>query len=178
MKLNEDQLRTLQSVDSSMDRLKMDTGFLSGPYSKAVESSVLAAVRTALFEYYLYKDLDKQGVLSAMAMGGMTGRSMSSSMSQWQQSGAMGSPIEAIRPNANGGVVTGIHNGIAQVTAAAGEGLTSIGRGEKIVPAGGGERLSIPISVNGIGGQDLARIIEAKVVEGIYEYKRRERFSS
>lgn len=178
LSLSKEQLQILQSVDSRIDRFKMDTGFLNGPYSKAMEGSVLAAVRTALFEYYLYKDLNQQEVLSAMSAGGMTGRSMSSAMSQWQQNNGYGSPIEALRPNATGGVVTTVENGVARVTAAAGEGLASVGKGERIVPAntGGGKTL-FQINVSGVGGQDLARIIEAKVIDGVHEYKRRERFS-
>jgi hypothetical protein len=30
--------------------------------------------------------------------------------------------------------------------------------------------------VPGVGGDDLRKIIEAKVIDGIHEYKRRERF--
>ena len=40
--------------------------------------------------------------------------------------------------------------------------------------AGGGAG-GVHINVNGIGGQDLARMIHGRVVEGIREYKRRER---
>ncbi len=179
LNLSKEQLQILQSVDSRMDRFKMDTGFLSGPYSKAVEGSVLAAVRTALFEYYLYKDIDQQSMLSAMSAGGLTGRSMSSGMSQWQIAGGTGNPLDAIQstPHAAGGVVTGVNGGLAMVTAAAGEGLTSIGKGERIVPAGGGGNTTFQINVSGVGGQDLARIIEAKVIDGVHEYKRREKFS-
>lgn len=178
LSLSREQLGILQSVDSRIDRFKMDTGFLNGPYSKAMEGSVLAAVRTALFEYYLYKDLNQQDVLASMSAGGLTGRSMSSAMSQWQQGGGTGSPIEALRPNAAGGVVTTVGDGLARVTAAAGEGLASVGKGERILPAnarGGGN--TFQINVSGVGGQDLARIIEAKVIDGVHEYKRRERFS-
>lgn len=41
--------------------------------------------------------------------------------------------------HAEGGVVTGVHGGIATVQPAPGEGLASIGRGERIVSARGGE---------------------------------------
>jgi hypothetical protein len=75
---------------------------------------------------------------------------------------------------ASGGMVTGIANGMA-VVAAQGEGLASVGRGERISPAGGGGSPGIHVSVNGIGGHELARLIEGKVVDGIREYKRRER---
>jgi hypothetical protein len=67
---------------------------------------------------------------------------------------------------------------VAQISPASGEGLTSIGRGETILPAGaGGGGSSIAITVNGIGGQDLANFLKEKVNQGIHEYKRREKFT-
>lgn len=76
--------------------------------------------------------------------------------------------------NATGGTVTGIANGMA-IVASQGEGLASVGKGEKIVPAGSSSAVNVQVAVNGIGGQDLKSLIESKVVEGIREYKRRER---
>jgi hypothetical protein len=35
----------------------------------------------------------------------------------------------------------------------------------------------VNVVVNGIGGPDLARLIEGKVVEGIREYRRREKYN-
>jgi hypothetical protein len=84
-------------------------------------------------------------------------------------------------------MVTGIANGLA-VVAPTGEGLAAVGPGEQILPAGAGKgKSSTPapqggpttfqINVNGVGAQDLKKIIEQKVNEGIYEYKRREKFT-
>ena len=42
----------------------------------------------------------------------------------------------ALAPHADGGMVTGIHDGRAEVRPAPGEGLASVGRGEMILPAG------------------------------------------
>ena len=82
------------------------------------------------------------------------------------------------KPNAAGGLVTGISGGMAQVSPAPGEGLASVGRGERILPAGaGGGGASIAISVNGLGGQDLANFLKEKVNQGVHEYKRREKFT-
>lgn len=180
LSLSKEQRDILHSVDNQMDKFKMDTGFLSGPYSKAVEGSVLAAVRTALFEYYMYKDLDKANVVEAMASKSLTPRQFSQAIGQGAQVGKTGEvTLDALAGNATGGVVTGVNNGLAMVTAAAGEGLASVGAGERIVPAGGGGGgNNYQINVKGIGGQELAKIIEAKVIDGIHEYKRKERFSS
>jgi hypothetical protein len=65
---------------------------------------------------------------------------------------------------------------MAQVRAAAGEGLTSIGKGEAIVPSGGGGA-NVNLTVNGLGGDDLANYLKVKMNDAIYEYKRREKFN-
>lgn len=180
LNLNKDQLRTMQSIDNQMDKFKMDSSFLSGPYSKAVEGSSLKALRTALFEYYMYKDLNQANVVSAMQSGALNPASFSSSFTAASAAGMTGEQqLERLTANAAGGVVTGVSGGLANVTAAAGEGLASVGVGEKIVPAGGGGGKSGALNVNveGVMTQDLARFIKTKVVETIYEYKRKERFS-
>jgi hypothetical protein len=84
----------------------------------------------------------------------------------------------ALKGHATGGMVTGIHNGMAQVTAAAGEGLASIGKGERIIPRGGGGGGGTPVNLNfeGMQTSDFANFIKGRVNDAIYEYKRRERF--
>lgn len=180
--VTKDQATTLQSIDNQMDKFKMDTGFLNGPYAKATEGSVLAAVRTALFEYYMYKDMDQSMVASSMAKGGWSPRSFSQMIGQSAQAGINGddmlSGMGALKANASGGVVTGVNNGIASVAAAAGEGLASVGPGERILPRGGksgGDNYYI--NVQGVGGRDLAELIQARTMDTIYEYKRKQRFS-
>jgi hypothetical protein len=176
--LSSEQTSSLQSIDNQLDRLKMDTGFLSGPYANTLENSMLAALRTALFEYYLYKDMNQADVLGTMVSGGFTGRSFSQAVGAQAQTGQINlNDLPVAGANATGGVVSNVSGGLALVRAAAGEGLASVGRGETIAPRGGGSTGGISIQVNGVGGQDLARIIETKVIDGIHEYKRRERFT-
>jgi len=177
--LSKEQLQAMQAIDNKVDKFRMDTTFLSGPYSKAVEGSVLKAVRTALFEYYMYKDLDQGAVVNAMQSRALNPASFSESFTMGSSQGKTGEQtLDTLSKNAAGGTVTGVSNGLAQVTAAAGEGLASVGPGERIVPRGGGKGGdTYQINVNGVGGSDLARIIEAKVVDGVHEYKRRERFT-
>jgi len=184
LSMSTEQTKTLRSIDNQMDKFKMDTTFLKGPYKDTMGDSVLKAVRTALFEYYMYKDLKQEDVVKAMS-GGMNGASYSQSYSTGANAGRTGQQqvnfmngVPAAPAHASGGMVTGIANGMA-VTAAAGEGLASIGKGERIIPkgAGGGGTGPITVNVNGVGGDDLAKVIQAKVIDGIYEYKRRERFT-
>lgn len=178
LSVSKEQASTLASIDHQMDKFKMDTSFLSGPYSKALEGSVLKAVRTALFEYYMYKDIDKNTLVSAMSGGGFTPSTIGGAIvDKGMQTGLTGdAAVTSLMGHARGGMVTGVSNGLAQVTAAAGEGLASVGPGERIVPASKGGNTPINVTVNGIGGDDLRKIIEAKVNDGIHEYKRRERF--
>lgn len=177
--LSKDQLRTMQSIDNQIDKFKMDSSFLSGPYSKAMEGASLKALRTALFEYYMYKDLNQANVVSAMQSGALNPATFAASFTSASEAGLTGEQqLERLSANASGGMVTGVSNGLAQVTAAAGEGLASVGRGERIVPAGGGGgKEALEVNVQGIMTQDLARFIKERVVETIYEYKRKERYS-
>lgn len=179
LNLSKDQLKTMQSIDNQMDRFKMDTSFLSGPYSKSMEGASLKALRTALFEYYMYKDLDQANVVSTMQSAALNPASFAESFTMGAAAGLTGTQqLDRLSANASGGMVTGVSNGLAQVTAAAGEGLASVGRGERILPAGSGSNgPNINVTVQGIGGQDLARYVRAKVIEGVYEYKKKERFS-
>ncbi len=179
LSVTKDQASTMASIDNQMDKFKMDTSFLSGPYSKAVEGSVLKAVRTALFEYYMYKDLNPQTMIDTMKGGGYTPSTIGSSITDLSLRTGVSPSISAdvLKGHASGGTVTGVSDGLARVTAAAGEGLASVGRGERIVPAGrSGSSTPVNVTVNGVGGDDLRKIIEAKVIDGIHEYKRRERF--
>lgn len=180
LSVNKDQLATMNSIDNQIDKLKMDTGFLNGPYSKAIETSVLAAVRTALFEYYMYKDIDQGQMAQMMSSTGMSGRAVSQAFGEDAQKGLGGEDALssiALRGHASGGMVTGVNNGLAQVTAAAGEGLASIGRGERIIPKGGGGGApTVNLNFGGMQTEDFANFIKGRVNDAIYEYKRRERF--
>ena len=151
--------------------------------SSSMEQAMLSALRTALFEYYLYSGTDRGQMLTAMKEGKITDPRLAA---QTFAAGAMAgggalagtaalSGATTAQGNAMGGMVTGIANGMA-VVAAQGEGLASVAKGEKIVPAGGGGG-GVSVVVNGIGGRDLAHLIEGKVTEGIREYKRRERYA-
>lgn len=149
--------------------------------SKGMEGAMLSALRTALFEFYMYSATDRSTLLSAMKAGGVSdprvvapyfaGKSLEGGSTT---SAVAGLATGEAKPNAMGGTVTGIANGMA-VVASHGEGLASVGRGERIMPAGAGGVGGVNVTVNGIGGQDLQRLIEGKVVDGIREFKRRQR---
>ena len=76
--------------------------------------------------------------------------------------------ITQLAGHAGGGMVSGVANGMAQVSPAPGEGLTSIGKGERIVPAGGGGpggKTVVELVLHG----DLKRLIRAEASNVYYE---------
>lgn len=81
------------------------------------------------------------GVITSLPGGGMLG-------------GSVGTAV-ALAANDNGGLVTGMSGGVATVKAAPGEGLASIGVGERIIPASGAG-----------GGASIGNINVSIVVEG------------
>jgi hypothetical protein len=157
-----------------MKGIKFDRTQLEGLYGDVIHKGVHLGAQDALAEYALYTASDPGGVLKRMKDSGFEGVAKSAEL--------LGNQMETAKKeataNAAGGLVTGISGGMAQISPAAGEGLASVGRGERILPAGaGGGGASISINVNGLGGQDLANFLKEKVNQGIHEYKRREKFT-
>lgn len=79
--------------------------------------------------------------------------------------GGIMSTISSLIPHADGGVVTGVSGGMAQVSAAPGEGLASVGPGETILPAsqsggGGGGNVTINATVNVSGAGSSGEALE------------------
>jgi hypothetical protein len=160
----------VQSLQNLYDALRrrgivIDKSQLSGPIKDTIRLGTLDAFREALFEQSVYSSPDSTALLQRMKESGFSG--VSSMATKYEEA-------KDLKGNASGGTVVGVANGRA-VIAARGEGLASVGKGEKIVPAGGGNG-NITVNVNGIGGADLANHLKKKIAEGIYEYKRREKF--
>ncbi len=89
------------------------------------------------------------------SLGGLGGAmaSVTSGAASGGIGGAISGGISSLIGHADGGVVTGISNGMAQVSAAPGEGLASIGKGETILPANasqGGGGSGVTINVGGL----------------------------
>ena len=157
-----------------MKGIKFDRTQLEGLYQDVIHKGTYLGAQDALAEYALYTATDPGGVLKRMKDSGFQGVGKLATTLEGQMDDAKKSR-EA--PHAAGGLVTGISGGMAQISPAAGEGLTSIGRGERILPAGAGGGASISLTVNGIGGQDLANFLKEKINQGIHEYKRKEKFT-
>jgi hypothetical protein len=156
----------LDGIQTDLGKIKIDKPFLNGPFDKTMYHSVLEAARQALWEFYLYKDVDKNAMLKYVKDNNID---MSSGSAV-----AMANLDYYASPHASGtGPMVGVDQyGFAKF--APGEAPTSIGVGEKIVPAGAaGPVPPVNVNVNGLAPADFVRLIESKVNEGIYEYKLR-----
>jgi hypothetical protein len=162
----EKQLDATQDLIAGQQSTKFDETHLKGPVKKAIENGTLEAIRQGLYEYWMYSKLDP----NAAATMGYGAKDMVNLVNQAVTDRA---PVTLTpKPNAVGGTV---------LQPPPGEVLASVAPGETIVPKGGfsggsGRATNISITVNGIGGQDLANYLKEKVNQGIYEYKRREKF--
>lgn len=157
-----------------MKGIKLDKVQLKGE----VQEVIYKGAQQALFEYALYTSQNPADTLKKMKDSGFGGLGDMASSFQKQQDLAKGQGQDTLVGHAGGGVVTGINGGLANINPAPGEGLTSIGRGERILPAGGGGGSGdIHLHVDGLGGADLANYLKGKIAQGVHEYKRREKFS-
>ena len=160
-----------------MKGIKLDKVQLKGEY----QDVIYKGAQQALFEYALYTAQDPADTLKKMKDSGFGGLGGMVSDFQKQQDQAAANKQDTLvgKAHAAGGIVTGISGGLANINPAPGEGLTSIGRGERILPAGagGGGAGDIHLHVDGIGGADLANYLKGEIARGVHEYKRREKFN-
>jgi hypothetical protein len=170
----EGQATMTTSIDDTNRALRkqgivMDKSFLQTKYGRQIEDSMLEAMRQALYEYYLYKDLKVEDVSKAV-QGGLPARELGAGLAGKLMEGVM--PEEAITQltgNAVGGMVTSIRDGIASVQPAPGEGLASIGKGERIVSAGAGSGV---VTVRLELENGLEKFVRAKASDVYYENER------
>lgn len=160
-----------------MKGIKLDKTQLSGDIQSTIQKGTYLGAQDALFEYALYTSTDPAGLLKKMSDSGFENLGKKAAGFESDQAKRALEGKGTIGANAAGGIVTGISGGLANISPAPGEGLTSIGRGERIVPAGGGAGGEVHLHVNGIGGSDLANYLKGEIARGIHEYKRREKFS-
>jgi len=170
---SDQQQKMISTLDDTHDALRrqgivIDKSFLKSSVGRQVEDSTLEALRQALYEYYLYKDIKQADMMTAI-QGGMSPRKIGSALADKLAEGVTSDKaISELTANASGGVVTSVEGGVAKVRPAAGEGLASIGKGEKIVPAGGGGgKVVVELVMNG----DLKRLIRAEASNAIFEHE-------
>jgi hypothetical protein len=164
--------------------IKLDKPQLTGDIQNVIHKGTHLGAQDALFEYALYTSTDPADTLKKMKASGFEGLDTSAKSFEDQQAKRanenLPNLLNPVPANAEGGIVTGISGGFANVNPAPGEGFASIGRGERILPAGagtGGGGGEVHLHVNGLGGADLANFLKGQIAQGIHEYKRREKFS-
>lgn len=144
-----------------------------------IQKGTLESIRKGLFEYALYTSEDPEKLLDKMDKSGFAEVGKMATAFKDEKNYKEGFLTETLGGNATGALVTGVSGGLAKLSAAPGEGLASIGPGERILPAGGGGGGAggITLNVNGIGGTDLANYLKEKMATAIYEYKKREKLT-
>jgi len=169
---NIDVVSSLKDLWSLMSQkgIKLNQSWMDTKYKDVIEKGALEAIRKGLTEYAVYTAEDPQKILDRMKASGFT--EVQDLAKKYEDDRA-----RRLAGNAQGGLVTSIGGGLARVEAAPGEGLASIGPGERILPRGGGGGGNVVVNVNGIGGADLGNYLRAKVADAIYEYKRKEKFT-
>lgn len=174
------QADTTASVDGLTKTVKRGValGKPSSAYQSATTDSTLKAIRTALFEYYMYSNTDRNMLSLGLKNGTINPATFGASMiGGVQATGSTDASVAGMVGNARGGVVTGIAGDMASVTrfppAPPGEGWAAVGQGEKITPAGrgGGGPMKVELELKG----DLKRFIQARVVEGTAQFERNKR---
>ena len=164
--LAKEQAGTLDGIYKALriKGIKIDKAFLKNQLGTQIENSVLDAERVALFEYWLYSELDRDKTLAAMKDKGITAKGVGSyyagkalehgktdpSILGGEAKATEGAPAAApaaaptTPANAKGGYVQRIDPTSNRAIfsplppAAPGEGWGSIGPGETILPAGAG----------------------------------------
>jgi hypothetical protein len=174
-KATEEQGKNIQGAvdDLRVNMKKQSSGIvLNGPYLKnqyggQIEDSVYNAAAKALFEYFMYSDLQKEDVATALKNGINPrdfGASMVSELRKTDSDATLagrGNIAKNIQSpaHADGGVVA---------RPAPGEIFASVKPGERITPAGGGGGNVITLELKG----DLKRIIRAEAHNAINEAQR------
>lgn len=157
----------------SIRGIRLNKSWMNNHMKKMVAEATLESLRTALLEFILMQEAGPEAIVQALQRGVDPKKIGEGLVSAAKDKGQ--APGEAIAEmNAKGGLVTGVSNGLARVRAAAGEGLASVGKGERIIPAGGGGggKVQVELSLKG----DLAALIEAKAQETIVKHQAASKF--
>ena len=160
---------------------------LPGWSEDGIEKPVLKAMQQALFEFFLYSgdEAKVKDVLEAMGKDSKDITKGSDAVAWEMKQLKEGQTPKAIGagadPHADGGYVTDTSGPLAKIIRPApGEAFASIGRGESILPSGGGKGGgggggSVKVELSFKDGME--RFVEAKVLDTTYEDRRRRKFN-
>lgn len=148
--------------------IKVDKATIDGPMKKSTQDATLEALRKALFEQYLYKDVPVEQMIKGIQSGAITESGPGAEVyNQVRGTGKAFDPT-IMKPNAEGGLV---------LKPAPGEVVASVAPGERILPRGSsGDNFGpVSLTVNGDAPANFKRIMEEKVRQGIEEYRKMQR---
>jgi hypothetical protein len=178
---NDDIIKTLKK------KVGLNKALFQSEIAPILEESILNAVRVALVEYKLYKDVNIKDFVEQVGKIGFDPKKFGPELLKAGKEKKLGEePYKFVlaaeaageKKQAGGYIVGQNPDGTAKVLRPpAGEMPTYIGPGETIVPKGGRGGTggaNVSITVNGVGGNDLARMVEVAATDAILKYKRRE----
>lgn len=166
-----DMLSTTDAVQRTLEQkgIKINQSFLRDKFWSNGHDAVLDAMREALFEYFMYSGMDKTAVAQGLKDGTFTANNFGKGVvSKATGTGTVSVPSPP--GGANGGVVMKPRSPDS-VFAAVQPGETILPRG-----AGGQGGVTIPITVNGPGGQELANMMQSAAIDVVQQWQRKQRF--
>jgi DNA-binding protein YbaB len=154
--------------------IKINQSFLDNKVAKVIEDSTLKSLRTALIEQALFMlaTTDPEKLKGWKKDMGGSAEDVIARTYEWLTGpdGVTNFKDLTMKGRAAGGLVTSIAGGLAQVSPAPGEGLTSIGVGERIVPRGaGGGTQQVEVVVR-LDGDMTKKLIKAQASNAIVEH--------
>lgn len=175
-KQGDDTLSALDSIQSVLftKGIKINKTFLKDVFWTNGHDSVLEATREALFEYFLYSKMDPGDVAMGLKDGSFTAKTFGAQASSYaKDTGTPAMLSEQLKGHAKGGVIPQPKSPDSIFVAAK--------PGETILPKGAGQgdqaNLTIPISVNGPGGQELANMMRSAAIDVVQQWQRKQKYT-
>jgi hypothetical protein len=156
--------------------VKMDKTFTKNVFWAEGKKAVLEATREALFEYFMYKELDPAEVAKGMEDGEYNGSNFATKVIAARKGEPMGQlpqDYKDLKGFATGGTIPSPKSPDS-VFVAARPGETILPKGSQ--GQGGGSTITIPITVNGSGSKELGDMIRASTINTIQEWQRKQKY--
>jgi hypothetical protein len=175
-KQGDDTLSALDSIQSVLftKGIKINKTFLKDVFWTNGHDSVLEATREALFEYFMYSNMDRGSVAQGLKDGAFTASTFGKKAGSYtKDTGTPPMLSEQLKGYASGGVIPQPKSPDSVFVAAR--------PGETILPKGAGQggqaNLTIPISVNGPGGQELANMMRSAAIDVVQQWQRKQKYT-
>jgi hypothetical protein len=163
----------------SQNGIKINRSFLRNQFWKNGHDAVLDANREALLEYFLYSKMDPADVAKGLQAGNFDATTFGQGvLSGATATGTIAMPTKDQPTTKLPGMASG---GTVPEPKSPDQVFVAARPGEKIIPkgqqGGGPLSLTIPISVNGPGGQELGNMMRAAAMNVVLEWQRKHKFT-